>query len=235
MKLKDMDIVYVVKDAVYNEELKYSLRSIEKNFPYNRLWFYGGKPMRFSPDKQVIVNQKGPTKWDNVRDMLKVIAENEEITEDFVFFNDDFFVMKPVKSLPAYKYQTMDSLCDWIDEQNGGRPAQYALNIREVARELEKEGLPTYNFILHLPIVFNRKKLLQALERFPDTKSPRSVYGNMFLTKKAKIHEDVKIFRVKELPPEDADYISTDDNTFRNGLVGAYIRSKFPDKSRFER
>lgn len=236
MKLKDMDIVYVVKDSAYNDELKYSLRSVEKNFPHNRVWFYGGKPLGLHPDKQVLVNQTGPTKWDNVRGMMINIAENDEITEDFVLFNDDFFVMRPVKTLPAYRYKSMESLCEWVEEQDGlTRASTYTKNIREVAKDLEKAGLPTHNFILHLPIAINRKKFLEILKRFPDTKSPRSVYGNAYLVKNSVVRKDVKIFRSKDMPPKDADYISTEDYVFKNGKVGVLIRGAFPDKSKWEK
>lgn len=235
MKLKDMDIVYVVKDSAYNDELKYSLRSVEKNFPHNRVWFYGGKPIGMHPDKQVIINQVWRTKWDNVRNMMRAIADNDEITEDFVLFNDDFFVMKPIKKLPPYKWKSMESLCKWVESRNGEKASGYTKNIRAVARELEEFQFPTDNYVLHLPMVFNRKKLLNALDVFPETKSPRSVYGNMYLTKRAKTHKDVKIFRAREIPPVDTDFISTEDYAFKNGKVGEYIKKRFPEKSRWEK
>lgn len=109
-KLKDMDIVYVVKDAAYNDELKWSLRSVEKNFPHKRVWFYGGKVVGLHPDKQVVVKQEGSRKYDRVRNMLKMIAENDEITEDFVLFNDDFFVMDKVESLPYLSDMNLSDL-----------------------------------------------------------------------------------------------------------------------------
>ena len=235
MKLKDMDIVYVVKDSAYNEELQYSLRSVEKNFPHNRVWFFGGKPIGVHPDKQVLVNQIWRTKWDNVRNMMRMIADNEEVTDDFVLFNDDFFVMKPIKTLPSYKWKTMESICKWVEEQNNSRQSGYTKNLRAVARELEEFQFPTDNYVLHLPMIFNKKKLLNALDVFPNTKSPRSVYGNMYLTKRAKTHKDVKIFRAWQTPPEDSDFLSTEDYAFKNGKAGEYIKRCFPDKSRFEK
>lgn len=235
MKLEDMDIVYVVKDSAYNDELRYSLRSVEKNFPHNRVWFYGGKPIGVHPDRQVIVHQIWHTKWDNVRNMLRMIADNEEITDDFVLFNDDFFVMKPVKTLPPYKWKSMESICKWVESQNRDRASTYTKNLRAVARELEEFQLPTDNYVLHLPMVFNKKKLLNVLDVFPNTKSPRSVYGNMYCTKKAKTHKDVKIFRARDIPPENPDFLSTEDYAFKNGKVGECIRSAFPEKSRFEK
>ena len=49
------DIVYFVKNTEENEELVYSLRSVEKNFPYNRVWFFGGCPNGLKPDVHIPV------------------------------------------------------------------------------------------------------------------------------------------------------------------------------------
>ena len=38
------DIVYIIKDDLPTTELKYSLRSVEANFPHRLVWFVGGKP-----------------------------------------------------------------------------------------------------------------------------------------------------------------------------------------------
>ena len=234
MKLEDLDIVYVVKDAAFNDELRYSLRSVDKNFPHHNVFFYGGKPMYLKPDQQVVLHQVGKTKWDRVRAMLKDIAFDDRITEDFVLFNDDFFVMQPVKSLPVYEYGTLESLCERIESRNKGRLTPYTLKLRETTDILKKDGLTTFNFELHVPFAFNRGKLLEVIERYPDIKGSRSLYGNTYLTETEYL-VDRKIFKVNDLPPENAIFISTEDRAFNEGKVGKMIRAKFPDKSRWER
>ena len=235
MKLSDHDIVYVVKDAVYNEELRYSLRSVEKNFPHRKVVFIGGKPMSLHPDKQVVVNQKGNTKWDRVRAMLKQIAEADDITEDFVLFNDDFFVMKPINELPPYRYGTLEKLCQRIERKNNGRPTKYTFSLEKTIKALEDKGFSTTNFELHVPIILNRSKLLEVIERFPEVKGTRSLYGNSYLVPFSKPMKDVKIFDSKTVPSEDQLFLSTDDASFANGEVGRYIKRKFEDKSKYER
>lgn len=235
MKLEDLDVVYMVKDAIYNEELRYSLRSVGMNFPHNRLWFVGGKPMYVSPDKQVIVNQKGKTKWDKVRSMLKMVAENGNITEDFVLFNDDFFIMKPVASLPPFTYGTLADLCKRVERRNNNRPTRYTMKLKETARILEEEGLPAMNFELHVPIILNRKKLLSIIEKYPDVKGTRSLYGNTYLTETSKQMKDVKIFDNHTIPDADSVFLSTEDVSFARGNAGVCIRQQFPFKSRWEK
>ena len=92
------DILYLVKNGTENEELRYSLRTIEKNFPYGRVWIYGGCPEYIKPDKHVYIYQDviGATKWERTTAMLKLACENKDITDDFWLFNDDFFVTQPI-------------------------------------------------------------------------------------------------------------------------------------------
>lgn len=235
MNLKDLDIVYVVKDAVYNEELRYSLRSVDKYFPHNRVWFYGGKPMYFHPDKQVIINQKGKNKWERVRSMFMAIAVNDEITEDFVLFNDDFFVLKPVEKPPVYRYGSLNQLCKRVEKNNNGKPTPYTRSLERTIEALKWFNFPTTNYELHIPMVINRKGLAFVMELYPDVRATRSLYGNIWLGKKDSAPmKDVKIFD-RETIPGDWDFVSTEDLFFAEGRVGDFIRNRFPDKSRFER
>lgn len=235
MSLADLDIVYMVKDAVYNDELKYSLRSVDKNFPCHDVWFVGGKPMYVHPDKQVIVNQRVGNKWDKVRAMLRMVAEDNRITEDFVLFNDDFFVLQPVSDLPPYAYGTLAQLCTHIEKKNGGRPTKYTESLKRTEAALRDNGLTTLNFELHAPIVLNRDKLLEVINTFPEVKGTRSLYGNMFLSSAIEPMKDVKIVDNDSLPHPDQIFLSTEDNSFAHGAVGEYIKSLFPDKSRWEK
>ena len=84
------DIVYFVKDTKVNEELKHSVRSL-KNFPHNKVWFYGGCPDGLKPDHHIYIKQDQPTKWQNIFEMFKMACKNKDITKNFWLFNDDFF------------------------------------------------------------------------------------------------------------------------------------------------
>lgn len=235
MNLKDLDIVYFIKDAAYNEELRYSLRSVEKNFPHNRVWFYGGKPCGLVSDRQVVVDQKGETKWDRVRNMMKMVVENNEITEDFVLFNDDFFVLKKRDRIPCYENGLLVDLIYRIERKNNFKPTPYTAALKRTLDVLY-DTTDVVNFELHLPMIFNRKKMAEVIEKYPGIKGTRSLYGNSYVPADEYCRTgDVKIFNLEDLPDPDWDFCSTEDMTFNDGNVGRYIRKMFPDKSRFER
>ena len=245
MELRDAenvpDIVYVLKDAAYDDELKYSLRSVEKNFPCRRVWFYGGSVTGFVPDKQVVVPQNRKRKYDNVRAMLEMIADNDEITDRFYLFNDDFFVLRPMQQAPMLTDGELLQLCSRIEHKNRGVPTAYTAELRKTNAALEEARLSTHSFELHVPILMDRSILKKVLEMFPDNRGTRSLYGNYLLSLPDGEHTlrgfsvDCKIFDPFSLPPEGAAFCSTEDTTFNSGAVGRYIRELFPKKSRWEK
>ena len=89
------DIVYLLKnDYEDTEELKYSLRSVCKNWDYRKVVFVGGTCPGVQPDLYIPDNQEGATKWQRSMHSLQLALECEELTEDIWLFNDDFFIME---------------------------------------------------------------------------------------------------------------------------------------------
>jgi len=224
------DIVYFVKDTATNEELKYSVRSLV-NFPHGKVWFYGGCPDDLKPDVHVSVVQDQPTKWENIFKMFKMACNNDEITKDFWLFNDDFFIMKPIKEEPNYYdgdlYKRVVTL---EDRHNGITP--YSQQLRYTLQELEGMGCTTINYALHCPFLINRKKG-QELANIIDGPMIRCAYGNYFKIG-GKQSNDFKIDS-KERRYKDTVYLSTNDKSFTYGVVGQQIRETFPDRCKYER
>lgn len=223
------DIVYFVKDTSVNEELRYSLRSL-KNFPHAKVWFYGGCPKGLKPDHHVKVNQDQPTKWANIFKMFKMACVNDKISKDFWLFNDDFFVMNPVKSGPDYYNGSLyKRVVTLEDTHNGVTP--YSQQLRYTLQELESMGCGTLNYALHVPMKINRKKA-QELVNIMAGPMIRCVYGNYFKVGGTE-HTDVKIDSVSKRY-KNSDYLSTNDKSFNQGIVGQQIRELFPDKCKYE-
>lgn len=93
------DIVYVIKPDADPAELIYSLRSVEENFPHRYVWVVGSLPKGIKPDRYIKHQQVGRNKWDLIKSSMLRIIQEDELTDDFFWFNDDFFVMKPVQSV----------------------------------------------------------------------------------------------------------------------------------------
>lgn len=227
------DIVYFVKNAPHNEELRYSLRSIEKNFPHGKVWIFGFCPYELNTDRIVNVEQPGPTKWANTKRLMRAACENEELTPEFWLFNDDFFVMQPTTALPHFYNGDLRDHIAKIEARHGGQQTQYTSQLRHLVRTLERAGLGTKNYALHKPMLINRAKMLQTLDQFPDEPMLRALYGNHH-NLGGQHQADCKV--AKRLRPgiTGEQIISTDDYAFMETDAGEYIRAQFPDRCKYE-
>lgn len=225
------DIVYMLREGK-NEELRYSLRSVEQNFAYRQVWFAGGKPEGLEPDRYMGVEQDMPNKWENVRKILLAVCKNDEISEDFWLFNDDFFILKPCDdSLPQYYNGTLADQIKACEKWWG--PYDYTIRLRHLAKTLEDAGLETLNYSVHKPILVNRKKALEVLKKYPNEPMFRALYGNYWKIGGVNCGDN-KIRRNDKSIPSNWQFVSSQDDSFAQGIVGRQLRDMFKDKSRFE-
>lgn len=222
------DIVYFVKESAKNEELRYSLRSL-KNFPHRKVWFYGGCPEGLNPDSHIHIIQD-QNKWQNVNMMLRLACENNNISENFWLFNDDFFIMEKVDEPVNYYNEDLYKRIVTI-ENKFHRITPYTQLIRDVCVELESMGCETKDYTLHVPMLINKTKMLELLN-ITDCVGFRSLYANYYKIG-GKQMRDVKIVS-RTKPYKSGIYLSTDENSFK-GYVGQQIRERFPHKCKYEK
>lgn len=225
------DIVYILKEELDTEELIYSLRSIEANFPHGKVWFVGGQPQGLTPDVAFKHKQVGESKWDLIRSSMLKVVGSEELTDKFFLFNDDFFVMKPFKG--EFVNFVDGSLTERIEELRKLNPwlNPYARTLYKAREELKSLGYGERNFDVHLPMLFTKEKVKEAINKCSSPQM-RSIYGN--ITQEPCIeHKDVKVYDMN-LVPEDMDFLSTNDDTFKKGKVGEYIRGVFSSPCKYE-
>lgn len=229
METKDLDIVYFIKDGVRNEEFRYSLRSVCKNMPHGRIWVFGGCPKSIVPDIRVRVKQEGKTKWDKVHAMFKLACENKELSDNFILFNDDFFVMKPVDKIETIHRGLMEEHVKVLGK------SPYATMLTGIGEELKRRKLTTYSYELHTPFIFNKKKLLKLLNDNPDLRCTRTMYGNTYKIG-GKRASDVKIFSSKpSFDYKSTTFLSTDDPVINtNNEAWRWIKKQFPHTCEYE-
>lgn len=230
-----LDIVYILKNDISSEEIRYSLRSVEENFPHRKVFFFGGRPPMINPDVMVPIRQFGMNKWEKVRNSLIKVCQNDEVTDDFFLFNDDFFILKPVDTENFINFSDGDlegRAKDIIHRY--GKGSQYSTQLLQTATFLKAHGKPSKSFVLHLPMLINKQKALEVLTMKGMPPMFRSLYANMAEVP-YETRKDVKIYTNDLTPGEDWDYLSTTDESFRDGEVGKWIRERFPRPSRFEK
>lgn len=226
------DIVYVLKEDIAPDELRYSLRSVCKNFPYRKVIFIGGCPEGIMPDVWIQHEQKGVEVWEKSTSSVELACKTKEISDNFWLFNDDFFIMKPISELKPWYNGTIQKLIEAMSTRTGGHESLYMRRLIRTKDELRDMGLKEFNYAVHVPMLINKKKALEVIRKF---KSPmfRSAYGNYWNVGKMN-KPDVKEVRADAEPDKRLKIISTSDKSFREGKVGEYIRSVFTEPCRYE-
>lgn len=219
------DVCYVVKDTPENEELRYSLRSLQNLPNVRNVWIFGGKP-NFLVEKyhKRSFDQDG-TKWENSAKIFWEIINDEDITEDFYLMMDDVFIMQPIQEFVNYSKTSMET----------HRHSVYYDEKRNVCTWLKAHHKPFRDFDLHRPFLYNRTKVKELYPRYPRQTCFRSLYGNWYGIP-TETHRDCKVFSVgRYVSPSDDVCISTTDKSFRKGQVGVMVRKCFPTPSIYEK
>lgn len=234
-----MDVVYVIKDWTWRyDELRYSLRSL-CNVPHDNVIIVWHKPSWLKWVKHIKIADDTNNKINNVRKKLEWICKSNRISEDFIYMHDDIFVLQPQKEIKYYKMASLANHKNTILRKLWFNRYYIAINS---VYELFPKG---DSFDVHCPIVFNRKKLWDVLEKYKYSKwSRRSIYCNEYGIKweflpntyRSSILYDCKIFDPKKfMVTKTQPYLSISDLVAYCEPFKKFIQAKFPDKSPYEK
>ena len=232
------DIVYVVKDSSPNDELRYSLRSIEENWgPHGKVWIFGGCPADIHPDRHVHISMLSELdKWDNTHRLMRFICENDEITEDFWYFNDDFFIMhKTSEDMPQQYNGDLETVIHRVESYHGG-VTDWTRRLRTLLELSKSEGFGSVNYEVHKPIRLNRKKMLAVMDLYQGTPCIRSLYGNVYDIGGNDTGDIIVTDRnagIDWIIQQNPMFLSTTEDSFP-GPIGWYIKERFQKPSKYE-
>jgi hypothetical protein len=227
-----MDYVYICRTGD-NEELRYSLRSIEENAPEGRVWVVGGKPDWYVGDFIEVPDIH--TKFNNINNCIEAAINHPELSEDFVMMNDDFFVLSKVNSFPTFYG---GKLRDRKDEYSLiALHSPYTRLLIRTYNQLFDAGIyDPLDYDIHMPMVFNKEKLKSLM---PIPYLVRSIYGNMFSIGGTEV-KDTKVYgtpgyehRSHDVNDQSFPFVSTEDSSFEK-LYEAVLKDKFNFKGIYE-
>ena len=163
MNIESMDFVYIIKPGEKGTDLRYSLRSIAKHYPNNKVWIIGYKPTWVTNVEYLPVKQTG-TKWSNSTNNVIEACKCEAISEDFILMNDDFFCIDPTLPLEIIIDSSLGLIDDVIDryKKMRGDWAKGFIYINELMDKL-KLPKPYYSYEAHLPLRINKEKFLEVI------------------------------------------------------------------------
>lgn len=222
-----MDLVYAVTGPKH-DQLRYSLRSMSANYEHRTVFLIGQPPLGVFTGLGAVTIKKGNDRWRNTSDALMAACCMENVSDPFLYMNDDFFCLSERAHTDWDRGPLTDTLIPHrrnSDYRKGGIAAIKVLKNHGITDPLSYE--------LHLPMLIDKALMIEVLEELRYGKYSesfkRTVYGNR-LGRTTKSRADVK---VRALPLPADDWVSTVRGSFE-GPLGDQIRARFPDPCYYE-
>lgn len=230
-KMNNMDFVYLVRPGYNGEELKYSLRSIAKWYPNNKVWIVGYKPSWCVNVNYIPIKEKNE-KWKNLVNDLIEVCNNQEVSENFIYMNDDFFAITPTIPLDQLVESNMGLLSKQINlyERSKKPKNNWQKAFKNVDMLMNKIGIcgPYYNYESHTPLRINKQKFLEIIQnpavvdfiKTPNVLHYRTLYKNFDKPQKSiSLPQDIKILGLKDRTRDKikvCGWLSTSDSVINN-------------------
>lgn len=219
-------------------ELKYALRSVEQNLTgVGNVFIIGDRPGWLKEVFHVPYRAgNGMTdKEKNIYERVALACGMKQVSDDFLYMNDDHYLLKPVEAaeFPVYFYNTLSS-------KLGSNTTPYQVTVKNTMNLVGKLAL---NYDTHCPIIFNKERFLRTFREVEWSKP----YGYCMKTlycyangQVGKLMPDMKIRRYMDYPAamqiealRGLLFFSTDDKAMGKTMVQV-LETLFPNKSKYE-
>lgn len=214
-------VIPTIPTPHYDLDLRYTLRSIEENLPSARNIVLIGHRPYWAHDVRHIPFKDDLRKHGihNVMSKLRIAVKDPDISEEFIFFNDDMMLLKEWSD---------PSVC-WSRASGGTGRADYGAAYRETVRLLGYE--PPRSYEVHAPCLFHKEKLSSVLSGVNGVAAVRTLYFSRF---KPEVEIPIEDPKQKHLPLDIDQWpvLSTYDLKMRS--ISSFMSNRFTHPSRWE-
>lgn len=236
--METYDLVYILGTGStwHDNEIRFSLRSVEKNFTaLGKVFVVGELPPWLKnvihiPQEDVSSNKQINSKVKQ----LKAVRDSR-LSQNFILMNDDFFFLKQMAKIPIYSRGTIDDMLSTHRTKTGA----YYYALKDTNNVLRNAGVEMpLDFAIHAPMVFDKTALDETLCKIADDKpySLRTIYGNLQKLDPI-IVDDFKVSNPFEFTGQlarDREFLSMSDAITFYDPFRQWLKSEFPIPSRFE-
>jgi len=226
-----------------NNELRYSLRGIEKHVRNLCNVVIVGELPDWARNVVHIPSEEVATHGHERRIVEKFLAASRSplVSENFLMWNDDYFAVQDISATacPYFYFATLE-IAALKRRKNDG----YGHSIRNSWKALADAGRPIRYFDIHLPMIYNKRRFVEVMERhdweIPNGYVIKSLYANSI---------DISEDQLKEVPDLKFHGTYSLDNIRKNikgrplfsvsdaGLTNTmkdFIHSLYREKSKYE-
>lgn len=153
------DVVYILGDQSRwgNEEIRYSLRSVEKHLTGYRLIHIIGEPVDFLEVHQISCPDQGKIKEINILKKILFACEQKSISDPFIFFNDDHYLNRNFDAA-NFPYFYEDTIMQTMYKRKV--EDAYMAAMKNSYRALSERGLPNLYYDVHTPMLIHKKEFI---------------------------------------------------------------------------
>lgn len=190
-----MDIIIPYKKT-NDDSLRYCLRSL-KNIDHDKVFICGDKPDFISSEVIYLPRVENGINAQHDSELnIRLALADGRLSENFILFNDDFFILKKAKKL---EYDN-GYIADIIKERKNIKFRNHNKHLIDTEKYLLNKGYTDIkSYELHIPMVMNKDArqyvsddIIKMLEK-NRILLPRTIYGNIFYDI-SKTIKDVKIY-----------------------------------------
>ncbi len=243
--MQNIDLVYVLGSGSCwkNNELRFSLRSVQKNLMGVRKIFVVGEDPGFLTEEIIHIPHPDPLSQNADGNMaLKILraCQEKNLSNDFLFMNDDFIINRPIHAaeIPYMHKEDMKTRGEkfWTSQF-------YRYRLRRTFDVLKERGLPTLQYDYHAPIIFNKHQFPKVMAQF-DFQADigytfRSLYGNCLglpaipvTGHKVTIYGQYNIQQINRMVQMHT-FVGYNDQGFNDSLK-LWLWQNFPERSKYE-
>lgn len=214
-----IDVVYqYINGPSKWEELRYSIRSIEKHLKEDfRVWIVGDMP-EWMKGVTHIPHKRIPGEWmTNCYDQnrkLEAVINHPEVGNDILWMYDDMYLVRDCKK------QDLDcfAVINHFDKLDHGSSGVHKELLRQTLLELKKHGKSLYNCETHTPRLYSKHLLKELVELYNPTDN-RFLFSTLYFN---------HVF--SELPPR----VLTKEDDYKASFFGGRDNYSFKPKTKQE-
>ena len=232
------DFVYILRtDPRFykNDDIKYSLRSLDKNFiGKGKVFIVGGRPnwINVNTVTHIYAEDKERNKLVNAIHKILIACKDRRISKDFILMNDDFLFLKETNDIKSYNIGTIEEM-KRTHRTKGG---YYYKAICDTLEILQSKNMSTISYEAHYPIIINKNNFIQIIKE--TGKIPylfRSFYGNRYIKESKKI-KDFKVFNHNQFfKGKEREFMSLSNEIEKYPSIKEWYSRIFKERSKYER
>jgi len=235
--MEKIDLVYILGNGSRwsDNEIRFSLRSVEKYFNYRHIFIIGEKPEWMTGVIHIKADDSERNKLLNARKKYMIACNDKRISKKFVLMNDDFFLLKPIEQIENWSRGTIQEMI----EKHPTKGGYYYKSLVDTKNRMNAIGISDpIDFEIHGPMVFDKEKVLTTIGVMGMDKpfSIRSCYGNIAHLEPKKIM-DFKAMNIAEFAYQmkfDREVLSISDGMVAEDDFRVWIERKYKNPSCFE-